>query len=80
MQIGKRREPFRTQYFENLSCGDTFYYKGDCDTEAIIYMKIPFVTNINRWEKNAIRLKDGSLNYISDNPVVVVANVHIEED
>lgn len=80
MQIGKKREPFRTEYFQNLNCGDTFYFKGECDTKATIYMKIPFVTDIRRWEKNAVRLKDGFLDYISDNPVVVVANVHIEED
>ena len=80
MRIGKKREPFRTEYFKNLDCGDTFYFKGEYDTEAVIYIKIPFVTDISRWEKNVVRLKDGFLYYVSDNPVVVVANVHIEED
>ena len=85
MRIGKEYKPCEVKFGNGLKIGEAFYYLGEYDEWPCLYMKIQRVeydaSGFHDIEKyNAVKLEDGSLDFVKDGATVTIANVHIEED
>ena len=80
MRISKDYKADEGRFGDDIKIGEAFYYGNER-----LFMKIPYVaqdvTGFHDIEEyNAVDLRDGSLDFIADNALVTIADVHIEKD
>lgn len=85
MRIGKEYKPCEVKFSDGLKIGEAFYYRGEYDSRPELYMKIQRVehdaSGFHDIEKyNAVKLEDGSLTFVEDDDIVIIANVYIEKN
>lgn len=67
-----------TTKFKTLDVGDTFLYKGDPTVYDAVYIKVAEVKD--KHHLNAVRLRDGSLDYFKDEDnVTIVEGTWVED-
>lgn len=79
MRIGKEYKHCDVNFGDGLKIGEAFYYRGG------LYMKIQHIeydtSGFHDMERyNAVNLEDGSLTFLDNDDIVVIANVYIEKD